>query len=607
MPLSPSYRNGLQRIAVDSGHLLRALDSTSRTTLKRRISDSSSLSAPYAFPLPRPPTPELVAMGLTDSISHLLSLAFIQAFHFLKQKFEAELQHADEACIEIISTRNTLLPKFRDRMRSIYVLKFLDAVKACTNEGMEAIQLRLLDVNLNSKPSLNISWQAILETVSIDTSGATAAGSPVENKDDDLSKPSIKLAEEKNYETNFNLPTAGNEKPGCLRHGRTLVELPHLFRSRPHSGHAELKGLFSRDVSTSAFPKQYPCPAPTSSNCYLTILSRGFKRVMRHTPESTIDSLVEAVGRLTVADCVSMINVLDKVQDDTIHSQFIPSSPTPSSPQSPFTASSYIGVTRGTLNALPTPPTTPRSSPSYPSPSRATQPTTYNFRAAIMPKRCRAVPSACVSSQPAKNSPETSNSKISLFAPLSAPGNSVDRPERSSLSIDTPSTPPPFPPRKRKVMALPTRRPLSSHPSASVVSSSTAAPSASFAPLSVANVSALCQPISPSARCCSILPRTPSLVSLASSDSTSSSLDRLNTPPSTPPASITRFPSSISSSSPIFMSKYESSTSSSGVFQFSSAPLPKKHEITSSSEPALSFNFSTGIKREEGSFSFTFS
>nr|AGS09359.1 b2 mating type protein [Heterobasidion abietinum] len=607
MSLFPSYRNGLQRIATDSGHLLRALDSISRTTLKSRISkSSSSLSTPCAFPLPRPLTPELMAMGLNESIAHLLSLAFIQAFHLLKQKFEAELQHADEACIEIISTRNTLMPEFQDRMRSIYVLKFLDAVKVCTSEGMVAIQSRLLDVNLKSKPSLNISWQAVFETASIDTSGATAAGPPVEIEDDDVSKPSIKLAEEKSCETNFNLPTAGDEKPDCLCHGRTLVELPHLFRSRSHSDHAEFEDLFSRDVSTSAFPKQYPCPAPTSSNRCLTILSRGFKRVMRHTPAPTIDSLVETMGCFTVAERVSMTNVLNKVQDDTVHDQLMPSSHTPSSPQFPFTASSYMDVRQGHVNALPTPPHHPQIIIFCLSPSRTTQPITYNRRAAVMPKRGQAVLSACVPSQTAKNSREISTSN-NLSPPISAPGNPVDKPNGSPLSIDTPSTPLPFPARRRKVMTLPTRRPLSSHPSASVVSSSTTAPSASFAPLSVANVSALCQPISPSTRSRSIIPRTPSLVSLASSDSTPSSPDELNTPPSTPPAFVTRFPPPISASSPISMSKYEPGASSSGVFQSPPTPLPKKLEITSPSEPAPLFSFSTGIKREDRSFSFTFS
>nr|AGS09229.1 b2 mating type protein [Heterobasidion occidentale] len=588
MSTTPSYRNGLQRIATDSDHLLRILDLRSRAITKPRFSPSTP-SASCAFPTPRPLTQEFMTLGLCKSVSHCLSLAFLQAFNLLKQRYEAELQHADEACIKITLTRNTLAPNFQDRMRSIYVSKFLDTVKSWTSEGMVAIQLRLLDVNLKSTPSwrMPITFEKCLPH---STSDVTVACLPVKNVDDGSSEK----AEGDNRETNLNLSATGNEKLDCLHHGRVLVELPHLFRPRPHSDEVEFETLFSRDVPANAFPKQYPCPAPNSSNRCLTILSRGFKRVMRHTLESNIDSLIETMGRFTVAECLgSMTNEdddLSKIKDETDYNHLMPSLPT-SSPHLSF-------------NALPPPPTTPGSLQSR---THCIQIPNPNRRAAILPKRSQPLSSACIPSPPAINSPEASDSEGSLFSSSSTPVNSVTKPDRSSFSIDIPSTPLPSRSRRRKVMPLPTRRPLSSHPIASVVRPSTAAPSASIALLSVANVSALCQPISPSARSRSVIPRTPSLVSLASSDSRSSSPDELNTPPSTPPAFVTKFPSSISSSSPIFMSKYEPGASSSGVFQFSSTPLRKKLEITSPSEPAPLFSFSTGIKREERSFSFTFS
>lgn len=113
-----------------------------------------------------------MALGLCKPVSHCLSIAFLQAFSLLKQRYEADLQHADEACIKIALTRNALAPNFQDRMRSIYVSKFLDTVKSWTSEGMVAIQLRLLDVNIKSTPFRRASdiiylWVHIL-TISVD-------------------------------------------------------------------------------------------------------------------------------------------------------------------------------------------------------------------------------------------------------------------------------------------------------------------------------------------------------------------------------------------------------------------------------------------------------
>nr|AGS09353.1 b2 mating type protein [Heterobasidion abietinum] len=556
--------NALQRI-LDASHVITLVTQSHVAPRLNLSSTLHTMPAPkYSFPLPQPLTSELISLGLRDAIAHNLSQAYSQAVMSLKDTYEAELRRTDSVCFAIILSRGSLIPKFQLRMRALYYSNFSAKAKLWADQGMLNIRQRLMEAAL--KPGLRMT------------------SSEVHREDNDP----IHTADVGEFD---------RRKP--------VLDLQPLFQ-QPSKADAT---LFHSEIPSYAFPVTYPYAMHDRDSC-LQILSRGLRQAIRHASQpADITGLLEALNKWSASESPESN---DKKKNLVLPSHLTPRSLPPKRSSSSSSSSSSRSLTSpsppmaidrpSVPSSLPTPPHSPKSSATSSLQTKKPVLKISHRRIAALPQRTEnsgdgrspATQTSFLSSEAI-----SFNTSSSISPPVANSGRPIPVVTRSSTQTASTSTS-----RNRKFAALPTRRvrmsALSSLPVPPTPSS------ASLEPLSMANVSSLSQSSSPSTRSRSVISRTPSLVSLSSSDSESASSDELNTPPSSPSPFITKFPSSVSPSSKFFTSKNKPGLSSSGVFQIFQAPLPKL-EVTSPAPPAPSFSFSPVIKREEEPFSFTIS
>nr|AGS09307.1 b2 mating type protein [Heterobasidion parviporum] len=621
MASSSSYSESWRLIALDSQHL-RHISSPSRLTLHDLSTPiPSTPTSPETehliFPLPPPITPDLMGLGMCPADAQRISQAFLQAVVNLRGIYESQFHKADQSCQAIIRAKGPLIPNFRIRLRASHVSHFLAKVNVWSSKGVSITRHWLMQKSLNACPSYSLVYPPYHDEVVISSSNdrrpsPDAAFFKLEIDDaeqadlikgmdsPDIAKLSTASAAEK--ERHIRLFDSGSVD--C----RNAVESSSLFQQRTLSIKSDNEDVLHQRYSLCSFPKAYPCPASVCQDNSLKVLSRGLRRVMR-SPSSqaaSTDKVIDSLSHLHISNGES-------TSQSDIHdsSKFLipaflltpPSSPRPSTPTSHLINRSVIP------NPLPTPPESPQSPAREPFTSQPAHSKRYNRKVVSLPKRRQISGDVCKDGEPA-----LTEGSVSVTLDLSVskttaipPRTPIDKERTLSVVIPPPPSSSPAAARKRKTAALPTRR-VPSMMFNTVPTTSTPF-AAQFAPLSVANVSSL-SPSSTSVGPRSIIPRTPSLVSLASSDSESSSpsSDGLDTPPSTPPPFVTKFPPSISPSSlPLKPSilTFDSAMSSGNIFQFSSTKQPKIFEahLPSGAPP---YRSSTDIKREEVSFSFAF-
>nr|AGS09301.1 b2 mating type protein [Heterobasidion parviporum] len=622
MASSSSCSESWRLIALDSQHL-RHISSPSRLTLHDLSTPTPSTpTSPETehliFPLPPPITPDLMGLGMRPADAQRISQAFLQAVVNLRGIYESQFHKADQSCEAIIRAKGPLIPNFRIRLRASHVSHFLTKVNVWSSKGVSITRHWLMQKSLNACPSYNsLVYPPYHDEVKISSSNSRrpspdAAFFKLEIDDaeqadmikgmdsSDIAKLSTASAAEK--ERHIRLLDSGSVD--C----RNAVELSSLFQQRTLSIKSDNEDVLHQRYSPCSFPRAYPCPASVCQDTSLKGLSRGLRRVMR-SPSSqatSTDKVVESLTHLHISNGESMSQSDIHDSSKSLIPAFLL---TPSSSPRPSTPTSHL-INRPVIpNPLPTPPESPQSPAREPFTSQPAHSKRYNRKVVSLPKRRQISGDVCKDGQPA-----LTEGSVSVTLDLSVPKTTVIQPrtpieKERTLSVIIPPTPSSSPAaaRKRKTVALPTRRVPSMMPNTVPMTSTPFA--AQCAPLSVANVSSL-SPSSTSIGSRSIIPRTPSLVSLASSDSgsTSPSSDELDTPPSTPPPSVSKFPSSISPSSlssKSFTPTFDSAVSPGNIFQFSSAKQPKIFEAhLPSGSP--SYSSSTGIKREEVSFSFAF-
>nr|AGS09259.1 b2 mating type protein [Heterobasidion annosum] len=616
-------RESWRLIGLDSQRLLRISSSSSLTipdlsTTTPFTTQTSPGTNRSIFPLPPPLTSDLAALGIRPSDAQCISKAFLEAVVHLRLIYEDQFHKADQCCQAIIRAKGPLIPNFRIRLRSSHVSHYLAKVNLWSSKGVSITRQWLMQNSLNNRPSYtSLAHPPYQDEVVISSSNngrpsPNAAFFKLEIDDAgqaDLIKgmdpPDIaKLSTASAAEKDRHIQLLDSGSIDCWN----AVELSSLFQQRTLSIKSDNEDVLHQRYSPCSFPKAYPCPASVCQDTSLKVLSRGLQRVMR-SPSSqaaSTDKVIESLTHLHISNSGSMSQSDIHDNSKPLIPAFLltpPSSPRPSPPTSHLINRPVIS------NPLPTPPESPQSPTSEPFTSRPAYSKRYNRKIVSLPKRRQIPGDVCKDGQPALTE-ESASVTLDLSLPKTTttpPRTPIDQERTLSVIIPPTSSSSPTAARKRKTAALPTRRVPSMMPNTVPTTSTPFA--AQFAPLSVANVSSLspsCTSVGPR----SIISRTPSLVSLASIDSGSSSpsSDGLDTPPSTPPPFVTKFPSSISpfsSSSKSFTLKFDSAVSPGNLFQFSSAKQPKIFEAHLPSGAPL-FEFSAGIKREEVSFSFAF-
>nr|AGS09181.1 b2 mating type protein [Heterobasidion irregulare] len=585
-------------IAVDSNRL-HQISSHSRTNTQRiadiksvpRLSSRShpsSDSTVCPFPLPAPLTTDFIALGLPATVARRLSLTYIQASTCLKDLYEIEARQAINACSQLIQAHDLHLPQFQHRMQILYEARFMSTVKSWAVEELSLTRQQLMKFSLETRISLAMPPKNFPGSRCAD---GVADGKVKEDTPTWAAIPDRELqcAPVKKEETTLS-PDSG------------LVDLTPLFQLKS----LPPVGLFCQEASLHAFPKCYPCYSPEAIDSCLQILSRGIKRASRPSLQPTnLDSLTAAFKRFSTGESTASETnkvSLNSPPQTSARSAAYPATPPSRSSISPAVTSSPPAVIRPAIfNPLPTPLTFPATDSK---PTKIDSVSMRRRKFAAMPKRNHS-PTIKSVSEPYKEDSSVflPSSKPSVQIMPSLPTTLIKTDEQPLLATSSATaTPYTLVPRARKVIALPAR----CAPAASATQPTYTA-STSFAPLSVANVSSLSQSSSPSTHSRSTS-RTPSLVSLASNDSipSSSSSNEVDTPPSTPPPLVTTFPMSISSFPVSSLTPKSQSPISSSVFKFSPTQEPKRFEVASPSQHPSSFSFPTGIKQEEGSFSFQF-
>nr|AGS09205.1 b2 mating type protein [Heterobasidion occidentale] len=577
-----AYSDYLKRLVMTSQSVLATSNNTriSATLHRSGMPSTSASSAAYSFPLPPSLVSDFLALGCNTVIAQRLSQSYTDVAFSLKAKYETEFCQADRTCNQLLSlVHGSAVYKFQDRMRSLYVSHYTALMHSWAGEAVSMTRHRLMQVTL-SDSCLKLSFPAYLSSSLVDDHD-------IKHRSEII--PCVKAA---------------NEEVMVQPVSSQLLDLKSLFQRDNES--VEPGGdLLHQNLSVSAFPKNYPCPHPAKRDSCLKILSRGFRQVVHQSDQGAgVDNLIETFKDFSTSECLRSHPLNDK----KVTVSFASSSTPPSSPPPSSTSSSVVGRIAYNL------PTTSLSH-RVPDPKLATSPMSLQpkprcRKLAALPKRNQVSIIPSVNSQSNIILPASSNAPASTIVETATPASPIPAKQLHcpplAMAISPVSSP-----RARKMAALPR------HTTKSATSSiaSPACPHVTlFAPLSVANVSSLSQASPTPNRSRSIISRTPSLVSLASSDSgpLSPSSDGPETPPSTPPPFKTKFPSSIPSSS--LSSKSFGSTRGSGAspistFQLSSTKRPEKFEMLSPSPSGRtpSFSFSGSIKREEGSFSFTFS
>nr|AGS09151.1 b2 mating type protein [Heterobasidion irregulare] len=562
-----------QLIATDSDNL-QTISSKSSASSKLRHAITprcaqTPLPSTSTLPLPRPLVSDLLALGCRITLAQNLSRTYLDFAIGLKQKYETELQHVNQACFNINVAIGNPTSGFQLRLRSLYESQYLSMMNDWAQDAISITQRRFMCASLkgrlySSKVRFHfMDKMMILMGIWIQPAFYVSL--------QNVCMRSCTIEEE---ETNFSIARSNCIHSSSRPHS---VHLTSLFEQSVSRIKIE-EGLSNRKTSCHAFPSAYSHSIPTNRGSCLKIISRGFRRVMHRDASQTtdVDGLSKAFDDLSVSEFTTQ--PCDTGSDHI--SKHI------CSPHRGSTPSLPVVLKPATFNPLPMP-TSPTSSTSTPHMLALPRtPLAARMRKiAAIPQRNQTAVEAVTPLQST-----TTSRELSPSSELHCPPKS----DHSVLTTTISSTPVSIP-RRKKFAPLPTRR----------APTSTIPPS--LAPLSIANVSSLSQSSSPP-RSRSNISRTPSLTSMTSnSGSSSPSSDGLDTPPSTPPPFITKFPSSDSPSS--LASKSIAPNPASGmspgsVFQFSS---PKKlSETISPSQCAPSFSFSAGIKREDESFSFTF-
>nr|AGS09323.1 b2 mating type protein [Heterobasidion parviporum] len=554
--------NAWKRISSDCNRIRRILD-TSRASHTSQVStgtpctSSQSFAIQTPFPQPQPIASDLIALGVNYSTAHQLSIAFVGAANSLKQEYET---HSNRVAANLINGLAFTIPSHH--IRSVYISHFSGTIDAWASKQLYSTRLWLMKISLNAK-----SPSTTMRPLKHNRAPSDVSKSEDFNRSSPFEVPSHNVQSERNgSELKQEAGIAHyNQKPDG-------IDLTPLFQTQCLSSEGD--DPLHQNLSTRAFPKAYPCPPPVTEDSCLKILSHGFQRVMcKPFPKSvSVGTLVESFARFSTSENLGTVTGDDAWR--LLPSPPVSFSPAVSSPSSPHLS---LSCSTRSQNLLPC----------------------HRREIVKMPKRALTFVNPQVPDQMASTSTPMLSPCASQASLSKAP--SLDkRPERPTLSIAISPIQSPSPAlRRRKVAPLPTKR----IPTISKPALPPALPTTSPEPLSMANVSLLSRHPPTPGRSRSIISRTPSLVSLASSDSgsTSPSLDGLDTPPSTPPPFITKFSSSISSSS----LSSRSFLSPGSVFQFSSNKKPKAESV-SPSEPVSAFSFSTGIKSEETSFSFAF-
>nr|AGS09223.1 b2 mating type protein [Heterobasidion occidentale] len=584
-----SYSDRLRRIASESERL-QSLSGSRQLAPKRHHSLIAPLpSSAHPFPAPKPLTSDLLALGLHPQIAKNISQIYLQIALSTKETYEIEFRHAEDACLGLILKLGCTLP-IHSRLRSTYVSRFLATTQSWVEDGLLTVRQCLLGATLKRGISLKLPT-----FVNSSHSFKTEIG-----------KQSVTSKSIRNHLTKYDIELEEQKR------NHKMVNLTSLFQFSNSHIKPERGILLHQEAPDEAFPtKYYRSSASQDSGACLKILSCGLRRATRQSSRRTSDvnSLVTTLDRLSTEERSSADktkNSRKSLDLDCQHVQFSATlhSSTPSASSSslsifsspPSTHSSNSSVRRSSVTTL----TSPYSSDVHSDLSSSFSPLNADRRKfAALPKKVRTVASPTIPHPPTIQSEKSRAISHAVESPLSTSLPVLQAERRSPPPVALPLTS--SGPRRRKVAALPARGVPTS---VKTIAPPQAPSSVSFAPLSVANVSSLSPP-----RSRSIISRTPSLVSLASNDSGSSSpSDTLDTPPSTPPPFITKFPSPISPSSlsaNCFMPKLEPNVSAGDVFQFSSTREPKKFEGILPSE-RTAFSFSTIIKREEQSFSFAF-
>nr|AGS09163.1 b2 mating type protein [Heterobasidion irregulare] len=575
-----AYSDCLKRLVTTSQSVLTTSNNAriSAALHHSGMPSTSASSVAYSFPLPPSLVSDFLALGCNTLIAQRLSQSYTDVDFSLKTKYETEFYQADRTCNQLLLlVHGSTVHKFQDRMRSLYVSHYTTLMYSWAGEAVSMTRHRLMQATV-SDSCLKLSFPAYLSSSLVD--------------DHDI----------KHHSEIIHRVKAADDEVMVQPVSSQFLDLKSLFR-RENESIKPGGDILHQNLSVSAFPKNYPCPHPAKRDPCLKILSRGFRQVMRQSDQgASVDDLIETFKDFSTSECLKS----DPLNDESVTASFASSSTPPSSPPPSSTSSSVFS--RITYN-LPTTSLSHR----VPDPKLATSPMSLQpkprcRKSAALPKRNQVpiIPSVNYPSNIVP--PASSNAPASTIVETATPASPIPAKQRHcdplAIAISPVSSP-----RARKMAALP-RHTMKS--TTSSIASPTYPPITLSAPLSVANVSSLSQASPTLNRSRSIISRTPSLVSLTSSDlgSSSPSSDGPETPPSTPPPFTTKFPSpdpSSSLSSKSFAPTRGSRASPMSTFQLSSTRKPEKFETPSPSGRTPLFPFSTGIKREEDLFSFTFS
>nr|AGS09193.1 b2 mating type protein [Heterobasidion irregulare] len=549
----------------------------------------------YTFTLPNPLTADLVALGLSEATSEKLSSNYLRASIELKAAYEAEFRRSTTVCLQVIRMFRLVLPGFEKRMHSTYASRYTNAVNSWAEKQMSVTRQKLMHVTLSARycatPLLQSSTPKPGKIVFVTEKNSLSSQVGAIPSKSRFRRVKIENMESHDLSSN-------SDKKGSINN---VIDLTSSFLPQPFIVKFEDDTLSHHEAPSHAFPTVYHSRSlPSRGDSCLKILPRGLRRTIS-SQTTDVDSLIHAFGRFfpeALPDCKNSYgkNGSYDPEEGTAGYHFSARSP-PSSLSSDLPVSSPSTVLKPPVFS---PPTKLRDSRgSFERPSISLSPQHPGFKAH---RQCKVstIPTLHLATSTDARLPQLPVSVSAVSSPrVEKPGSPIlatTVPHTASTSLS---------PRRRKVARLPTRR-----APALPILAPTMPDASPLPPLNVANVSSLPRSSFPSTRSRSTISRTPSLVSLASSDSESStpSSDGLDTPPSTPPPFITKFPWSMSPSSlssKPFTPTFDSTLSPGNLLQFSSARQPKIFEahLPSSAPP---FGFSAGIKREEVSFSFAF-
>nr|AGS09217.1 b2 mating type protein [Heterobasidion occidentale] len=568
-----AHSDCLQRL-VDISQTVLTTSFNPRISATLHLSDKPSApSTVYSFPLPPSLNSDFLALGCNTVVSQQLSQSYTDAALFVEANYETEFYRADRACNQLLLlVHGSPFSHFQDRMRSLYVSRYMTLMYSWAGEAVSMTRHRLMEVAL-SGACLKLSFPTDFSTDSVG-----------------------------HYDIKRSLEAKGDQpivKPLTSK----LLDLKPLLQREDQT--TEVDGdILHQNLSVSAFPKPYPCPNPAKDSCLKVLSPRPRQIVHQFSHDANVDTLIGTTQHLFTMKCSESDSTNDNTITPSSTSITTPLSLPP--PSSTLLSLSVVDLVAFNLSAAPY--TRDPSDTKLVASPTSLQSKARCRKLAALPKRIQVSTSPSVDHRVNIVSPTFSKAPTSAVVETptsSLPSITAKQSHCPPLAVAIPSASPPV--RIRKMAALP-RHTMKS--SMSTIVSPASPHITSYALLSVANVSSLSRTSPPSARSRSSISRTPSLVSLTSSDSGSSSpsSDGLDTPPSTPPPFVNKVPPSISPSSlssKSFTPTFDSAVSPSNIFQSSSTKQPKIFEAHLPSG-AVPYSSSTGIKREEVSFSFVF-